>query len=274
VIFSSGPTFTSTGVTTDAAIKVARSLDGGVTFSAPVTIAAINSMRQNPPVGYNRNRLNDHPRIAVATTGAHKGRIYATFYSAASPASPVPVVTCPTGTPANSVCIGQNLISSQVFMTFSDDHGVTWTTPTPIAPSEPATGVKRFWPVVSVEPGGTVDVTYLQSQEAPIAAHPTCIVRLGVLASGKTLRRAGTASSLVDAYAVQSTDGGATFGAPMKLSAATSNWCTAVSNVTPNFGDYIGSIGGGNRALTVWADGRNGVPDVFYAQLLGAGKSP
>jgi hypothetical protein len=26
--------------------------------------------------------------------------------------------------------------------------------------------------------------------------------------------------------------------------------------------------------LPVWADGRNGVPDVFFSQALGAGKSP
>ncbi len=29
-----------------------------------------------------------------------------------------------------------------------------------IAPAEPATGVKRIWPVVTVEPGGNVDVVY------------------------------------------------------------------------------------------------------------------
>ena len=70
MIWSEGPKFTSTGVTTDAKIVVATSLDGGVTFGAPVTVANINSLRQDPPVGYNRDRLNDHPRIAVATTGS------------------------------------------------------------------------------------------------------------------------------------------------------------------------------------------------------------
>ena len=49
--------------------------------------------------------------------------------------------------------------------------------------------------------------------------------------------------------------------------------CTAVSNIRPNFGDYIGSADGGNRVFPVWADGRNGVPDTFFANILGAGKS-
>ncbi|HEX9038316.1 MAG TPA: sialidase family protein [Ktedonobacterales bacterium] len=272
VTWSQGPTFTSSGVTTDARIVVATSLDGGATFSAPVVVANTNSMRQDPPVGYNRNRLNDHPRIAVATSGPHAGRVYDVYYSANAPATPVGIVACPTGTPANSVCIDQNLISSQVYVTFSDDHGATWSAPTALAPAEPATGVKRFWPVVSIESGGTVDVVYLESQETPTAANPICRERVGTLASGKTLRRVGSANSLVNTFWVQSTDG-AHFGAPLQMSSATSNWCTTASNVTPNFGDYIGSTSGGNRVLAVWADGRNGVPDTFYATGLGAGKS-
>ena len=272
VTWSQGPTFTSTGVTTDARIVVATSLDGGATFSAPVVVANTNSMRQDTPVGYNRNRLNDHPRIAVATSGVHAGRVYDVYYSANTPVGPVGIVTCPAGTPANSVCIGQNLVSSQVFVTFSDDHGATWSTPTALAPAESATGVKRFWPVVSIESGGTVDVVYLESQETTTSANPVCSVRVATLASGKALRRVGSANSLVNTFWVQSTDG-TNFGAPLQLSTATTNWCTTVSNVTPNFGDYIGSTSGGNRVIAVWGDGRNGIPDTFYATGLGAGKS-
>jgi len=39
-------------------------------------------MRQDPPVGYNRDRFNDHPRVSVATSGAHKGRVYVTILTA------------------------------------------------------------------------------------------------------------------------------------------------------------------------------------------------
>jgi hypothetical protein len=270
VTWSIGPLL-GDGVTTGAQIVVATSLDGGVTFGPPVVVGTTNSMRQDPPVGYNRNRLNDHPRIAVATSGTHTGRIYDVFYSANAPVTPPPIITCPAGTPPNSVCIDQNLTSSQVFDTFSDDHGQTWSAPAPLAPTEPASGVKRFWPVVSVEPGGNVDVVYLESQETTTASNPFCIVRVATLASGQALRRAGTANSLVNTFWVQSTNG-TTFGAPIQVSSATSNWCTAVSNVTPNFGDYIGATSGGNRVLAVWGDGRNGVPDSFYATGLGAGK--
>jgi hypothetical protein len=267
VAWQMGPTFTGSAVSTDAKIVVARSLDGGVTFGSPVVVANINSMRQDPPVGFNRSRINDHPRIMVATAGTHKGRVYAVFYSAVSPVGPAPIVTCPSGLPSTAICIGQNLVSSQVFVSFSDNKGLTWSGPAALAPDVPATGLKRWWPVVNVEPGGNVDVVYYESQEVPTASNPECIVRIGGV-----FRRVGTANSLVNTFWVQSLDGGSTFQLPVQVSTATSNWCTAVSNVRPNFGDYIGSFNGGNQIFPVWADGRNGVPDTFFAAIL-AGKS-
>jgi len=228
-------------------------------------VANTNSMRQNTPVGYSRNRFNDHPRIAVATTGPHKGRVYVGYYSAVSPVGAAPTVPCPAG--VAGVCVGQSLVSSQIFVSFSDNQGGTWSTPSALAPAVPATGVKRFWPVVSIEPGGNIDVIYQESQEMPTAANPTCVVNVGGGVS-----RVGAANSLVNTFWVESIDGGATFINTLKASSATSNWCTTASNIRPNFGDYIGSASGGNHAFPIWADGRNGVPDTFYATILG-GKS-
>jgi len=271
VVWQFGPTFTSAGTSTNADIFFARSLDGGVSFSTPISVAAINSMRQDPPVGYNRDRFNDHPRVAVATSGSHKGRIYVTYYSALAPVTAAPVAVCPS--PVTGLCRGQRLTSSQVFVTFSDDLGQTWSTPQGLSPAPPDTGVKRWWPVVTVEPGGNVDVAYQEGQETPVATNPFCTIRVATLTGNVALRRRGPANSLVDTFWVQSTDGGASFSTPALVSSATSNWCTAVSNIRPNFGDYIGSVSGGNRLIPVWHDGRNGVPDVFVAPILGAGKS-
>ncbi len=50
VAWQFGPTF-SPSTSTGAQIRVARSLNGGVSFDSPVTVAAINSMRNDPPVG-------------------------------------------------------------------------------------------------------------------------------------------------------------------------------------------------------------------------------
>lgn len=251
----------SAPVPTAAAIAVATSLDGGVTFSKPVVVANINSMRQDAPVGFNRARQNDHPRIAVATTGSHPGRLYDVFYSAVSPVKAAPVIPCPAGVVATA-CVGQNLVSTQIFLSFSDDKGATWTTSTAVAPPVPATGVKRFWPVVSINDGGNVNVVYLESQETPIASNPLCNISVG-----GGVRRVGMANSLVNTFIVGSTDGGATFGAPVEVSSATSNWCTAVSNIRPNFGDYIGSASLANKTFPLWGDGRNVKPDAFYATV-------
>lgn len=258
VVWQYGPTFDAVGNTsTDADIVVARSLDGGATFEPFVKVADINSMRQNPPVAYNRSRINDHPRIDVALAGPNRGRVYVTFYSAVSPVSaPNPTV--------------QSLVSSQVYLSYSDDQGMTWSTPTPVAPAVPATGVKRFWPVVTVESNGNVDVVYYESLEQQATPDPSdieCNISIG-----GGLFRTGVNSSLIDTYWVQSKDGGMTFGAPVRVSTATSNWCTTVSNIRPNLGDYIGSAGGANRVLPVWADGRNGVPDTFFANVQAAGR--
>lgn len=254
VVFQYGPTFLADGSTTpDADIVVARSLDGGVTFDAPVKVADINSMRQDSPVAYNRSRINDHPRIVVATSGPNRGRVYVAYYSAVSPVS---------GTDQTS----QVLVSSQVYVSYSDDQGMSWSTPVAVAPDVPDIGVKRFWPVVTFEPGGNIDVIYYESLETEM--EPGCSASIG-----GGLFRTGPAVSLVDTYWVQSTDGGNTFSDPVKVSTATTNWCTVASNIRPNMGDYIGSAGGGNRVFPVWADGRNGVPDTFFANILGAGKS-
>ena len=124
VTWSVGPTFSASGVpSTNAAVFVARSLDGGATFGAPVKVADTNSLRQDPPVGYNRARFNDHPRIAVLNNGDHDGRVLVVFPSA----------KVPTAAPNTA----QNLNSTNVLLSYSDDGGATWSTPRPVAGSVP-----------------------------------------------------------------------------------------------------------------------------------------
>jgi hypothetical protein len=152
--------------------------------------------------------------------------------------------------------VGQSLISSQAFLTFSDDQGSTWSEPRPITRPVPDTGVKHLWPVVSVEPSGVVDVTYYESQEASATDGSACTVRVGGT-TNSPLYRTGSAHSFVKTFWVQSLDGGTTFTAPVALSSATSDWCATFSNVTPNYGDYIGSVSIAGKVLATWADGRN-----------------
>src|SRR2546428_463220 len=219
----------------------------------PNNVATINSMRQNAPVGYNRDRINDHPRIAVMTEGDSAGRVLVAFYSAVAPVTAAPITACPA--PVTGLCRDQRLTSSQVFVSFSDDQGKTFGKPVPVAPAPPSTGLKRWWPVVTVGDGGDVNVVYYESNESPVPSGEVCQV---TLAGGATpLRRRGPAHSLVDTFIAQSVDGGETFGAPVKVSSVTSDWCTALTNIRPTFGDYIGAVTVGQTTSAVWADSRD-----------------
>src|SRR5262249_22963364 len=192
----------------------------------------------------------------------HAGRVFVSFSSALEPVTAAPLTPCPEPN-VGSTCRGQHLTSSQSFLTFSDDKGRTWSTPTPLAPAPPATGVKRVWPVVTAATGENVDVVYYESEETANDTTADCNVGLG-----GGLRRRGPAHSFVNTFIVHSSNGGATFGDPVQVSSATSDWCTAQFNIRPNFGDYIGSgTAGTTSVFPVWADSRTGPVDTFFAPV-------
>jgi len=259
VIWQFGPNFqTDRPSAYFSAIDFSRSLNGGQTFSTPQRLVDINGNRNNQPVGYAKTRMNDQPRIAVATSGNHRGRIYVTFYQ------PVQPVTTP-----NNV---QSLVSTQIFLMYSDNQGVTWSTPKTLGTPIPATRVKRFWPTVSVRPGGDVDIIYMESQEVQLNPNPAVIGCDVPIGGGP--RRTGPASSLVNTYLLQSRDGGDTFGPAVRVSSETTNWCQVNYRLPgtlmlSNLGDYIGTASAGNRTFAVWPDGRNGFVDVFFAEVKG-----
>ena len=261
VVWQYGPTFNAASQSSaDADIDFARSLDGGKTFSAPSKVADVNSMRANPPIGYNRPRNNDLPRIEVAQTGKSKGRIYVTYYSSAQP---VPSATNPSS--------AQVLANVQTFLKYSDDGGATWSSPVQVGGSLPSplpTGVgaiKRWWPDVSISPGGEVHVVYLEEQATHLLDNPATIECVRSLDGGTSGTRVGTYSSLVDTWWTYSKDGGASFSMPLKLSSGTSLWCTpfgnVLSNIVPNMGDYIDAQAGpGLKIYGLWTDGRDAGP--------------
>ena len=112
-------------------IMASRSLNGGASFSTPVVVRTITSIAFNPPSGYNRETINDFPRIATAMTGPYRGRVYITYQDATS------------GDP-------------DVFVSRSSD-GVSWTGPVQV---NRATADYQFFPAVAVEPSGNIDVMW------------------------------------------------------------------------------------------------------------------
>jgi hypothetical protein len=286
VAWASSPHFLNGNVVQPVTGQIvgAFSTNTGQTFSSPFVIHGYTPTRFSvggPPVGYNRPSGNDFPRVAIDRT---TGRIYVTFADASAagnghiggngtvclPASgnPSPGPACPTG--QRRVLLGGGA-DSDIYLTFSDDKGATWSTPTLIN-QVAGDGKIQFWPVVTVGPSGEVNIVYYESQEAQLNPDSTVIECSTAIGGGLTRR--SIRSSMVDTLISRSLDHGMTFQSPAKLSSATSNWCKSTVNIRPNFGDYISAATVGAKTFSVWADDRNtvmigGTPrnvvDVFYA---------
>lgn len=224
-----------------ATIAFSSSTDQGASFTAPVELASICSMAQDEPAAYNRTSSNDFPRIDVAPSGRHRGRIYVTYQdcSAAS----------------GDAAFGAD---TDVYVTFSDNRGATWSSPTPV--HAVADGAQQFWPVVSVGTGGNVDVTYYQMTDVNVTPDPAdieCSVRTGGTLDDPVLKES-TLTTFSDVYTVRSTTGGITWGTPQRVTDATTNWCAAtpINSIIPSFGDYNDAVSH-RQVFAVWADGRN-----------------
>lgn len=247
-------------------IRVSRSLDGGATWQpaaagppssgvnpAGVLLAPICAGDLFPPSGYSRNRSNSWPRIAVAETGRHQGRIYVTWQDCRiANGGPMPA---PLGPEDLATGLGVDLghPDTDVYLAYSDDRGATWSAPVLVAGG--GDGRIQFWPTISVGATGAVDLTWYESLEP----------------SGTGFLGAGAGTSLVDVYWSRSTDGGASFRAPVRVTDVTSDWGATTSNINPNFGDYNDALTLGDRLYVTWADGRTGVPAVFFAKGKGSG---
>jgi hypothetical protein len=217
-------------------IVAAASSDGGVTWTPRVLVSDICAGALFPPAGYNRDNTNEFPRIAVAQNGPYRGRVYVVYQDCQ---------LANGGTQAETGGFGN--ADTDIYLSYSDDKGATWSTPTLVAGG--ADGLIQFWPTVSIQPGGNLDITYYESEEVD-----------------------GT--SLVDLYWAQSIDGGDTFESPVRVTEVTTDWGATNTNIIPNFGDYNTAVSAGNRLFATWADGRNGVPDTFFAKIRTIGKAP
>jgi hypothetical protein len=268
VAWERGWLYPVTGSLVTPEIRVARSTDYGATWMpaaaganpAGTLVSKICSGALFPPVGYNRDTTNDFPRIAVAQSGPNRGRVYVTWQDCR---------IANGGTQEEVPGLGD--FDTDIYLAFSDDRAETWSEPVLVAGG--GDDKIQFWPTVSIQPGGNVDITYYESEEKDLDPEDfqECVV-LGPGGVGDPIR-ISEVSSLVDLYYAQSTDGGATFYPPIRVSNVTSNWCETISQIVPNFGDYNTAVSAGNRVFATWADGRNGIPDVFFSDILTAGKS-
>jgi len=235
VIWERGFLYPLTGSAQAPQIVISTSTDGGSTWGPRAVVSDICSGALFPPAGYNRDNTNDFPRIAVAQSGPDRSRVYVAYQDCRI-----------ANNGPQSVTGGVGSFDTDIYVAYSDDAGATWTTTLVAGGGD---GYIQFWPTISIQPGGNIDVTYYESNEVD-----------------------GT--SLVDLYWAQSIDGGASWESPVRVSEVPTDWGATASNLIPNFGDYNTAVSTGNRVYTTWADGRNGVPDVFFSKIQTIGKAP
>ena len=179
----------------------ASSTDGGVTFSAPHTIATVPEFQFNP--------------VAQAVRGA-------LVYPACGAAGSSLYCSYTAGTPGGV----------KVFVAKSTDGGVTW----PTVKQMPAGG-DQFNQWLAVDPSnGSVNVAYYdtQTKDAPATIY--------------TLAR--------------STDGGASYAAQQVATAPTDETGGAGVNLGNQYGDYEGIAALNGTVRPVWTDRRQDVIDL------------
>ena len=200
---------------------VATSKDGGTTFTAPITIAQVTDY---PLRGTPFDVVDLFNRVPGMSA-----RVDCYPHPAADPSSSrVYVVWCDFGG-------GHGVVKAAV-----SRDGLNWTALGTIA------GVANrnaFFPQVSVDPNGVVNLTF-DALTTPPAGNPW-----------------QTGVQVYDNYFAQSTDG-ATFGPTVPVSSASSNPDgSSYNNLMEQFlGDYIGIVSGPHAAYLVWTDSRNAAP--------------
>ncbi len=138
----------------------------------------------------------------------------------------------------------------------STDGGKTWGTP---VVAGDVTDRSEIFQAVSVDPTGRVDLVFDALDDVPVGTPP------------------GAGVVFYDAYWTQSTDGGATWSTPLKITSRSSDPdVSAFNQLKPQFiGDYISAVADASHVYAVWTDGRNGSTcAAIDAYELGTGPKP
>ena len=200
------------------AIVFNRSFDGGGSWGVPNTVSSKTlPFDIGIPAESFRGALV-YPSLGVdVSNGPHRGRIYCSWMDL---------------TPANV---------TDIFISYSDNNGSTWSTPTRV-PDQFAFPVDRFNHWMSIDPtNGDVNVAFYDTRNDTTGAR-----------------------FQTDYYLAQSTDGGLTFpGADTRVSTVSSNEhdCNGIFpcdgiNYGNQQGDYEGLVSFSGTSYPIWTDSR------------------
>jgi hypothetical protein len=198
-------------------IAFSRSFDGGATWDAQRVIATKQlSFDIRVPAEFNRGALVYPACDADRSTGAHRGRLVCSWMDLAG-----------NGT-------------TDIFTSYSDDKGATWSLSKSAADQLPY-AVDRFNQWLSIDPtNGAVNISFFDTRNDTTGAR-----------------------YMTDIYLSRSSDGGASYAPNVRASDVSSNEhdcdgvfpCSAI-NYGNQQGDYSGLVAYGGVAHPVWTDSR------------------
>jgi len=195
-----------------------RSFDAGTTWGSQTVIAPEKLLFQDAiPAESFRGALVYPACDTDRSTGPHRGRLYCSWMD-----------------------LNPALTNTDIFLSFSDDQGSTWSAPAPV--TDALVNVDRFNHWLSVDPtNGDVNVSFYDTR------------------NDTTGFRFQT-----DQYLSQSTDGGVTIAPNVRVSTVSSNEhdcnglfpCPGI-DYGNQYGDYEGLVSFGGVSHPIWTDSRD-----------------
>ena len=130
-----------------------------------------------------------------------------------------------------------------VIYSYSPDGGLQWSAPTVLSDAAPR--FDETFPEIAVgETGGPI-VMWYDHREDPAN---------GILTTMRTRQSWNFGANWLPSTRIDD-------GPPV-------NWSLVASNMFPNMGDYSQLVADGGSWHAIWADGRDGTPDPYYARLV------
>lgn len=233
-------------------IRLIRSTNAGVNWSAPVNVASssTNGQGSDPAVGANGEVYVAWVNYSYTTQYFNKStdggltfgtpQIIATGTAPNIPFSQTGPTTFPSiacdisGGPRNGYvyvtwCDGRNG-DADVFLARSTDNGTTWSSPIRVNNDPQSNGKCQAWPWIAVNGQGLISIVFYDTRNTP-------------------------SNNIIEAWLARSSDGGTTFTNEVMSSQQSP---TNQPNSDVRFGDYIGVDFWGNRIVPVWTDERSG----------------
>jgi hypothetical protein len=214
-------------------ILVVKSTDGGVTFSAPLTIANTFATTRRLAIPAAPNR---RARVYISA-GAHRTATKDLVYAVWSDLSGATGCTTGAGpgTTVTSTC------KTRVWLSRSTDGGATWSAPVML--NNQSSLNDQFHSKLCVdERTGNLMVVYRDTVN-------------------------DTGRLQADVWMQTSTDDGLTWSSAVQVNSAPSDETTAGADAN-NYGDYDGLTGFNGTFFPSWTDSRNGFPEEIWAARL------